>query len=217
MTFTNYYASTANHSIDKLQIVIEGSTDYDANSSDPTLDQKIETFDFDGLVTAFDTARAGNPSLTSWSLTNALAAQYLTGSDSAALGGDLAYRYGLNGNLSDISFVPAIGDTEFRRLRRECSNPAACWELTGQFAAAELIRRGTKLRLQDPSNEFAIDVRQPPEGAGSALGLPQFRRTSRRRRVRIRPHDAEAGERVGSMLADVRWGCREARPHATHS
>lgn len=109
MTFTGYYAATSNHSVDKLQIVIEGAADYDPVSSDTTRNEKIETFNFDGLFNAFEAARAANPTLTTWALTNALAAQYLNGSDTAALGGDLAYRYNRFGTLSDISFTPALG------------------------------------------------------------------------------------------------------------
>jgi len=109
ITFTDYYADTANRSVDLLQMVIEGTSDYDSNSSDPTRNNKIETFDFDGLVAAFDTARAADPNLTTWSLTNALTAQHLSGSDTAAIGGDLSYRYNRFGNLSDISFTPALG------------------------------------------------------------------------------------------------------------
>ena len=86
-----------------------GTTDYDGASSDVTRNKKVETFNFDGLVAAFDAARVANPSLTTWALTGALAAQYLSGSDTAALGGDLAYRYGRVGTLSDISFTPAEG------------------------------------------------------------------------------------------------------------
>jgi hypothetical protein len=108
LTFTNYYSSTSNRSVDTLQIVIEGTSDHDASSSDPLRNRKIETFDFERLVSAFDTARAANPNLTSWSLTQALTAQHLGGSDMAALGGDLAYQYGLNGNLGDVSFTPAL-------------------------------------------------------------------------------------------------------------
>jgi Ca2+-binding RTX toxin-like protein len=108
LTFTNYYASASNRSISNLQILIEGTSDYDVNSSDALKNKKVETFDFDGLVAAFDTARATDPLLTSWSLTNALAAEHLGGSDSEALGGDLAYQYGRFGNLSDISLNPAL-------------------------------------------------------------------------------------------------------------
>jgi Ca2+-binding RTX toxin-like protein len=109
ITFTGWYTSTSNHSVNNLQVVIEGTTDYDGASSDVTRNRKIETFNFDALVSAFDTARGVNPGLTSWALTNALAAQYLSGSDTAAIGADFAYRYGRFGSLSDISFTPAVG------------------------------------------------------------------------------------------------------------
>lgn len=109
ITFTNYYANTANRSVNKLQVVLEGSTDYNAGSSNAMYNKKIETFDFGGLVAAFDAALVANPSLTSWSLSNALLSQYLTGSDTAALGGDLAYQYGRFGNETNLSFTPALG------------------------------------------------------------------------------------------------------------
>jgi Ca2+-binding RTX toxin-like protein len=106
ITFTNYYASASNRSVDMLQIVIEGTTDY-VPGGDAQHNKKITTFNFDGLVTAFDAARTANPSLTTWALTNALVAQHLGGSDTAAIGGDLSYRYGRFDSLSDISFTPA--------------------------------------------------------------------------------------------------------------
>jgi trimeric autotransporter adhesin len=108
ITFTGYYLSTTNRSVDKLQVVIEGTSDYLPGGGNNTRDNKIETFNFEGLVAAFDAARVANPALTTWALTNALAAQYLTGSDTAAVGGDLAYRYNRFGTLSDISFAPAL-------------------------------------------------------------------------------------------------------------
>ena len=108
ITFTGYYASTSNRSVDKMQVVIEGTTDYSSGSSDPLHNKKVVTFNFDGLVSAFDAARAANPGLTSWALTNAIVAQYLSGSDTAAIGGDVAYRYGRFDTLSDISFTPAL-------------------------------------------------------------------------------------------------------------
>ncbi|MGE0113800.1 MAG: calcium-binding protein [Steroidobacteraceae bacterium] len=109
ITFTNYYASTSNRSVNTLQVVLEGSTDYNANSTDAMYNKKVETFDFGGLVAAFDAALVANPSLTSWSLSNALLAQYLSGSDTAAMGGDLAYQYGRYGNEANVSYTPAIG------------------------------------------------------------------------------------------------------------
>lgn len=109
ITFTGYYTSTTNRSVDMLQVVVEGTSDYLPGGGDVTRDNKIETSNFEGLVTAFDAARIANPALTTWALTNALATQYLTGSDTAAIGGDLAYRYNRFGTLGDISFNPALG------------------------------------------------------------------------------------------------------------
>lgn len=109
ITFVSYYTSASNRSVNSLQVVIEGTSEYDAGSSDALRDNKIETFNFEGLVAAFDAARAANPTLTTWSLTNALLTQHLSGSDTAAIGGDLAYRYNRFGTLSDISFTPALG------------------------------------------------------------------------------------------------------------
>ncbi|WP_269141006.1 calcium-binding protein [Steroidobacter gossypii] len=108
ITLAGYYASESNRSVGTLQMIIEGTSDYDAGSADPTRNGRIESFDFDGLVAAFDAARTADPSLTSWSLTNALLAQHLSGSDSEAMGGDFAYRYGVVGSLADISFTPAL-------------------------------------------------------------------------------------------------------------
>jgi trimeric autotransporter adhesin len=104
VTFTSFYAAAANHSVNTLQVVIEGTSDYNAGSGDVTRNKKIVSFNFEGLVTAF-----GASGLTTWALSNALAAQYLSGSDTAAVGGDLAYRYNRFGTLSDISFTPALG------------------------------------------------------------------------------------------------------------
>ena len=109
ITFSSYYSGSSNRSIDKLQVVLEGSSDYNAGSSNALYNRKIATFDFDGLVAAFDAARTSNPSLSTWALSSALTAQHLGGSNSAAIGGDLAYRYGLGGKLTDISFTPALG------------------------------------------------------------------------------------------------------------
>jgi hypothetical protein len=80
------------------------------------LDNKVEEFNFQGLVGAFDAALAANPTLSSWALTNALTQFQLAGSDTAALGGDLAYYYGLNGTLAGIGFGKAqdvVTSTQF--------------------------------------------------------------------------------------------------------
>jgi hypothetical protein len=109
ITFKDWYANVNNRSIANLQIVIEGTTDYNAASMDKLKNKKVEQFNFDGLVTAFDTARTTNTALTSWALSSSLLNFYLNSSDTAAIGGDLAYQYAKNGSLSNFSMTPAQG------------------------------------------------------------------------------------------------------------
>lgn len=108
ITFKNWYAATPSKPVLNLQAIAEAMADFDAGGSDPLRDQKVENFNFAGLVGAFDAARAATPTLTNWALTNALASFQLAGSDSAALGGDLAYQYGKNGTLAGIGVTPAF-------------------------------------------------------------------------------------------------------------
>jgi hypothetical protein len=65
---------------------------------------KVQSFDFSALVAAFDAARAANSTLTRWQMMDKLLAAHLGGSDTEALGGDLAYRYGVAGSLAGIGF-----------------------------------------------------------------------------------------------------------------
>ena len=103
ITFEKWYDGRKYQAVSKLQVVAEAMPGFDEAGSDPLRDDKIETFDFKGLVKAFDTARSHSPGLSKWTLTNALAQFHLGGSDSAALGGDLAYQYGTNGTLVGIA------------------------------------------------------------------------------------------------------------------
>lgn len=103
----DWYLGTTNRSVANLQMVIEGTSDYNATSINKLSNKKIEQFNFDGLATAFDQARTANPALTNWALSSSLLNFYLSGSDTAAIGGDLAYQYAKNGNLSNVSLTPA--------------------------------------------------------------------------------------------------------------
>lgn len=107
VTFKDWYLAAGNHSVANLQMVIGGTADYDPASGSAIRDNKVERFDFDGLATRFDQARAANPTLTAWSLSAALLDFHLAGSDASAIGGDLAWQYAMNGNLSTMSMSPA--------------------------------------------------------------------------------------------------------------
>lgn len=103
----DWYANTANHSLLTLQMIEEAAADFNPTGGDVLRDNKIETFNFQGLADRFDQELVANPGLTSWALTNALTQFHLSGSDTAALGGDLAYQYGKNGNLSNVGLTAA--------------------------------------------------------------------------------------------------------------
>ncbi len=108
ITFKDWYLSTANHSVAKLQIVIEPTSDYLPLSTNPLNNKKIKQFNFDGLANKFDQARVANRKLTSWGLSSSLSNFQVDGSDTAAIGGDLGYQYAMNGNLSMFSMNPAL-------------------------------------------------------------------------------------------------------------
>ncbi|MGH8651004.1 MAG: hypothetical protein ACREYE_01970 [Gammaproteobacteria bacterium] len=107
ITLKDWYSTTANNkSVVNLQMIAEAMADFDSTSSDPMRNNKVETFDFGGLADRFDQARAADSSLTSWSLTSALLDFHLSGSDTDALGGDLAYQYGKTGTLAAPGVTP---------------------------------------------------------------------------------------------------------------
>ncbi|MGH8470228.1 MAG: calcium-binding protein [Gammaproteobacteria bacterium] len=108
ITLKDWYSSTANNkSVVNLQMIAEAMADFDVHSNDPLRDNKVESFNFAGLVERFDQARTADPMLTSWSVTNALLDFHLSGSDTAAMGGDLGYQYGKQGSLAGIGLTEA--------------------------------------------------------------------------------------------------------------
>ena len=116
ITFKDWYAATPSKPVVNLQVMAEAMAGFSAGGADPLLDQKVENFNFTALVAAFDAARVANVNLTTWALTNALSTCQLAGSNTAAIGGDLAYQYGKNGTLAGIGVSAAqtvIGDANF--------------------------------------------------------------------------------------------------------
>ena len=73
----------------------------------PSADHDVEVFDFRALVSAFDEARAAQRNMKSWALMNELLDAHLASSDDLALGGDLAYQYGMNGTLAGTGWTGA--------------------------------------------------------------------------------------------------------------
>jgi len=116
ITFEKWYSGRKYQSVTKLQLVVEASTDYNPGGHDSMRDDKLETFDFQALVQAFDTANGKNCGVSKWTISNALAQFHLGGSDTAALGGDAAYQYGMNGTLTGMGVGAAqnaVGSSQF--------------------------------------------------------------------------------------------------------
>ena len=109
IVFANWYDGGSNHSIGVLQIVIESTSDYDPTSTNQLYNKKIEQFNFDGLVSEFDRIRVADPALNHWAMSSALLDFHLKGSDAAGIGGDLAYEYAKNGNISGMSMTAVHG------------------------------------------------------------------------------------------------------------
>jgi Ca2+-binding RTX toxin-like protein len=110
ITFKNWYQTGVNNkSVLNLQVVAEVMAAYNPAGTDPLLNKKVVQFNFTGVVNAFDAALAANPTITSWSVANALAGNYVAGSDVAAIGGDFAYDFGHRKSLADIGATPAQG------------------------------------------------------------------------------------------------------------
>jgi len=103
----NWYAAGASHSVTQLQVIVDAMPGFNPNGSDALLTQKVQRFDFAALVAGFDQARAADGSLTQWQVMDALLDAHLAGSDTEAMGGDLAYQSGHAGTLSGVGFGAA--------------------------------------------------------------------------------------------------------------
>jgi len=124
----DWYAAATHHSVLTLQMIEAAAADFNPSGNDALRDNNIETFDFQGLANRFDQTLAANPGLTSWSLTQALTDFHLGGSDTEALGGDLAYQYGAHGTLTGIGVTAVqsvLGSSNFGSQPQTLQPPAS--------------------------------------------------------------------------------------------
>lgn len=141
-----YLSSPTNKSVINLQVVAEAIQGFSLGSADNLRNNKIENFNFTNLVAAFDTAGA----IANWQLTDArLTTHLLAGSDTAAIGGDLAYQYGKNSNLTGMGSLNAqsvIAAASFGQTAQTLNNPTV-WQAElvklGQIDVQESIRSQT--------------------------------------------------------------------------
>ncbi|MDZ4142416.1 MAG: calcium-binding protein, partial [Methylotenera sp.] len=134
ITLKDWYLGTTNKSVVNLQVIAEAIQGFSLGSADNLRNNKIESFNFTNLVAAFDAAGA----TASWQLTDARLTTHLqSGSDTAAIGGDLAYQYGKNSNLAGMGSLNAqsvIAAASFGQTAQTLNNPTV-WQ-------AELVKLG---------------------------------------------------------------------------
>lgn len=108
LTFKDWYLDNSRRNVATLQMVTGAAGgDYDATSSDRMRNKEAVSFNFSALVTRFDQLRAANPSMTSWSPASEMNSYYLNGSNTQAIGGDLAWRYATSdgsGSYGDLTW-----------------------------------------------------------------------------------------------------------------
>jgi len=134
VTLKDWYLGTTNKSVVNLQVIAEAIQGFSLGSADNLRNNKIENFNFADIVTEFDAAGA----TANWQLTDARLTAHLNGgSDTAAIGGDLAYQYGKNSSLTGMGVLNAqsvISAANFGQSAQAMNDPSV-WQ-------AELVKLG---------------------------------------------------------------------------
>jgi hypothetical protein len=114
LTLNGWYQDAALQVVDRVQFIAESMAAFSPGGTDPLRDQSVELFDFRDIVDRYDAARAGGFK-GQWLAMGALLDAHLGGSDGDALGGDLAYRYGIGGlqGVALSAAQAALGEAAF--------------------------------------------------------------------------------------------------------
>ena len=108
ITFGNWYAGSADQDFTTLQVVEIASASYNASGTDALRNKALEDFNFSSLVSQFNAV--GSPA--NWALSGGMPSAQLTSSATTAYGGDLAYYFGLNGNLTGMDLSGRAVDVD---------------------------------------------------------------------------------------------------------
>jgi Ca2+-binding RTX toxin-like protein len=99
ITLQSWYSTGNRRNVTALQMVIGApGGNYQTGSVDPLTATRVTQFDFLAIVTAFDAARGAASTFTNWAIEPALTSTFVGGSDSVAIGGDLAWRAAHSGS-----------------------------------------------------------------------------------------------------------------------
>jgi hypothetical protein len=165
VAFNDWYsADPARSQVKYLQIVIEGTRTYNPASSNPWQNQKVVVFDFQALVAAFDAAQAAGQR---FNVADNLPQVYLWSSDAMAYGGNLAYQYGLNGNLDNVT----IAEMQTILAAPEFSDAPQTFSTASAFAIADLTSASTTFEIESSASigekALAMDAISPGRGVSN--------------------------------------------------
>jgi Ca2+-binding RTX toxin-like protein len=163
ITFTNWYVGSADQTVTNLQVVEIASANYNSGGGDALRNKALEDFNFTSLVAAYNTA--GSPA--NWALSTAMPSAQLSSSSTADYGGDLAYYFGLNGNLTGVD-LSAVQST----LTNASFGTAA--QTIDSFSSIS-GGRGLHLLAVKPGAPSIQPITQPP---ASASPLPSTTQSS---------------------------------------
>jgi len=107
-TFEGWYdPAAAKPQFLTLQVMTAAMDGFDAAGGDPLLNQRVQQFDLKALADYYDAVRTEDPTVDRWGMMHKLLDARLTGSDTEALGGELAQAYAANGSLAGVALSSA--------------------------------------------------------------------------------------------------------------
>lgn len=109
IVFAHWYEITQSKPapISRLQIIADAIDSGDITQGNPDLEGAVQQYDFATMVADFDDARTDDPDLVRWSIVDTLEDSHIASFDVAggleAIGGDLAYHYGMQGDFAGMT------------------------------------------------------------------------------------------------------------------
>jgi Ca2+-binding RTX toxin-like protein len=166
ITFSDWYGGTSVSSRPEyLQVMAEGLRKYNPASADPTLNRKVVLFNLQGFIGAFDAAQAAGDRFVA---ADHLPQYFVSGSDTEAYGGALAYQYGTTGTLGALSAAEqkaVVAAPEFGAQLQSIGAPV------GAGAASRFAESQEEVESTEAAPLMMMaSTQEAPSGAGTGSG-----------------------------------------------
>lgn len=164
-----YDWNEANKAISTLQIVIEGTQDYNPASPDPMHNRKVQWFNFQGLVAAWEASGFSS----SFSVVANLPNYWIGSSDTDAIGGAIAYQYARTGSVSALTYDQmrsVIGAPEFAVSAQPISTSGMMSATSTSAESQETTTLSTMQVVESGAQETSSDTDSVPAESVAAGG-----------------------------------------------